>query len=170
MTPGPDVVELPDLGKPGGDLEFLLGVLFNQQIRAEVAWKAPARLAQRLGSLDVHALAAAAPRPLTEVMRRRPAVHPFAAVMATHVIGICQLLTAEYGARACNLWADRPSPKTLRHRLTAMPGIGRHKASVAITFLACEYGVPLDGRPTEVQDVTREALSACPRLGEVFVT
>jgi Uma2 family endonuclease len=34
MTP-----QLPDLGTNNGDLMFLLGILFNQQIRAEAAGK-----------------------------------------------------------------------------------------------------------------------------------
>jgi uncharacterized HhH-GPD family protein len=163
----PAQLELPDLGTPGGDLKFLLGVLFNQQVRAAQAWHAPTRLAERLGGLDVHALADAAPATLAAVMRERPAVHPFATVMAARVIGTCELLSAHYDAQAANVWAGRPTVSTLLTRLTDFPGIGHHKAAVAIAFLTREYGVPLAG---SADAVTAEALASCPQLSEVLVT
>ncbi|QXJ25784.1 hypothetical protein AGRA3207_007334 [Actinomadura graeca] len=166
-------LDLPDMHAPAGDLAFLLGVLFNQQIRAETAWKAPARLAQRLtgpagrGGLDPAALAAADPVWLAGVMRQRPAVHPFAVSMARHVTGICGQLVDDYGGRACNVWAGRPRAAVLLDRLTRFPGIGRHKATVAIALLTCEYGVPLTGPAGTLTD---QALSSCPRLREVLLT
>lgn len=163
----PPAFELPDLDAPDGDLYFLLGVLFNQQIRAETAWAAPARLADRLGGLDVRELAAFTPGALAAVMRDRPAVHPFAAVMATRVIGMCEQLATVYGARPANVWADRPSAAMLLRRLTAFPGIGPHKASVAVAYLTRAYGIPLTG---PADQVTGQALSSCPRLREVLVT
>lgn len=163
----PPAFELPDLDAPDGDLYFLLGVLFNQQIRAETAWAAPVRLADRLGGLDVYALAAFAPSALAAVMRDRPAVHPFAAVMATRVIGMCGQLATVYGARAANVWADQPSTATLLRRLTAFPGIGPHKASVAVVYLTRAYGIPL---ADPADQVAGQALSSCPRLREVLVT
>jgi hypothetical protein len=56
---------------------------------------------------------------------------------------------------------------TLLRRLTAFPGIGRHKAAVAIAFLTREYGVPVTGPADEA---TVASLSSCPRLSEVLVT
>ncbi|WP_141578052.1 hypothetical protein [Actinomadura sp. WMMA1423] len=164
MTPGkPD---FPDLDAPAGDLHFLLGVLFNQQVRAETAWKAPVRLSARLGGLDVDALAVADPSSLVTVMRERPAIHPFAVVMSARVIGICARLVDHYGARAANVWSDNPSASTLLHRLTGFPGIGRHKAGVAVALLAREYEIPIVGAAAASAD----ALASCPRLSEVLVT
>lgn len=161
MTP-----ELPDLAADGGDLRFLLGVLFNQQIRSEVAWRAPARLGERLGELQVTQLADADPAALTAVMRQRPVIHPFATAMAARTIGICNRLISEFDSRAANVWADHPAAATLLHRLTGFPGIGRHKATVAIALLINEYGIPIpDGTR-----LAREALGACPRLREVLTT
>jgi uncharacterized HhH-GPD family protein len=160
-------LDLPDIHTPGGDLEFLLGVLFNQQVRAETAWRAPARLAERLGGLDVAALSVAAPDALGAIMRRRPAVHPFAGPMSRYVIGICGRLVEDFGARAANLWAGPPTAATLLGRLTGMPGIGRHKATVAIALLTCEYGVVLT---TPGDDLAAEAFSSCPRLHEAIMT
>jgi uncharacterized HhH-GPD family protein len=161
MTP-----ELPDLAADGGDLRFLLGVLFNQQIRGEAAWRAPARLGERLGGLEVAHLADTDPAALTAVMRQRPVIHPFATAMAAHTIGICNRLIGEFDGRAVNVWADHPAAATLLHRLTAFPGIGRHKATVAIALLINEYGIPI----TDGTGLAHQALAACPRLREVLAT
>ncbi|WP_067889292.1 hypothetical protein [Actinomadura chibensis] len=141
-------------------------MLFNQQIRAETAWKAPVRLAERLGSLDVDDLAAADPAVLVTVMRERPAIHPFAVAMSARVIGICARLVDHYSARAANVWADHPTAGALHSRLTGFPGIGTHKANVAVALLTREYGLPIVGSTA----ATAAALRACPRLSEVLVT
>ncbi|TDD75063.1 Fe-S cluster assembly protein HesB [Actinomadura rubrisoli] len=157
---------LPDLDVPGGDLAFVLGVLFNQRVRAELAWSAPGRLADRHGGLDVATLADADPARLQEMMRRPPAVHPFAATMAARVIGVCARLQAEHGGRAAALWDDHPSAEVLAQRLTTLPGIGVHKANVAVALLRDHYGLPLaDGG-----SFTARALAACPRLRQVLMT
>jgi uncharacterized HhH-GPD family protein len=161
MTP-----QLPDLATDDGDLMFLLGILFNQQIRAEVAWKAPARLKERLGTLDVAELADTDPAALAAVMQQRPAIHPFAAPMAARTVGICDRLIAMFDGRADNVWADHPDAPTLLHRLTGFPGIGRHKATVAIALLIHEYGIPI----TDTTGLAREALGSCPRLSEGLTT
>ncbi|SPT51281.1 hypothetical protein [Actinomadura madurae] len=164
MTSG--LPDFPDLDAPHGDLHFLLGVLFNQQVRAETAWKAPARLSDRLGGLDVEALAVADPASLVAVMRERPTIHPFVVAMSARVVGICARLVDHYGARAANVWSDHPPADTLLHRLTGFPGIGRHKAGVALTLLIREYGIPIAGAAAASAD----ALASCPRLSEILVT
>jgi uncharacterized HhH-GPD family protein len=123
-------------------------------------------LKERLGTLDVAELADTEAAVLAAVMRNRPAIHPFANSMAVHTIGICARLIAMFGARADSVWTDQPDAATLLHRLTAFPGIGRHKATVAIALLTREYGVSISDRT----GLVREGLRSCPRLGEVFPT
>jgi uncharacterized HhH-GPD family protein len=129
-------------------------------------WRAPSRLGERLGGLEVAQLADADPAALTAVMRERPVIHPFAAAMAARTIGICNRLVGEFDGRAVNVWADHPAAATLLRRLTGFPGIGRHKATVAIALLINEYGMPI----TDGTGLAREALRSCPRLGEVLTT
>jgi uncharacterized HhH-GPD family protein len=166
MTPEslPDL--LPDLTVPGGALSFLLGSLYNQQIRSETAWRAPRRLAERLGGLHAPDLANADLGRLTEIMREGPAIHPFASTMAARTIDMCDRLVDEYGGCASNVWADRPHGRELLNRLTGFTGIGRHKAAVAIALLTRHYGLSFAGSDA----LTDEALSSCPRLSEVLVT
>lgn len=157
---------LPDLDAPGGALAFLLGSLYNQQVRSETAWRAPGRLAERLGGLQAPDLAAADPGQLTAVMQKVPSIHPFASMMAARTIDMCGRLVEEYGGRAANVWADEPNGRELLNRLTGFTGIGRHKATVAIALLMRHYGLAVAGADA----LADEALSSCPRLYEVLVT
>jgi uncharacterized HhH-GPD family protein len=157
---------LPDISAPTGGLSFLLGVIFNQAIRSEVAWRAPAGLEQRLGHLEVSMLAAMAPEPIQMAISTRPALHPFSGTMAKYVIGTCRVLRDRYDGDPARIWDDQPTATELMNRLVAFPGIGKHKAEVGLFLLSCEYGVPIrqDDQPIDA------ALAHCPRLYESFST
>jgi uncharacterized HhH-GPD family protein len=153
-------VRLPDLRHPGGDVEFVLGVVLNQNIRAEIAWRGPATLRQRLGHLDPGRLARTPAAELQRALAAPPAVHPFAERMADFVRGSCGVLASRYGGSAAGLWADGPSLADLRRRFVALPGIGTHKAEVAAVLLSRHYGVRLADGPVD----PAMAVALCPRL------
>lgn len=154
-------IDLPDIETDGGDLAFLLGVLFNQQVRSELAWQAPTRLAERLGACNPFDLAMTDPDDLAEIIGRRPVLHPWVKTMARNVVGTCAVLVRDYEGRARNIWADHPTGQVLLTRLSAFPGIGKHKARVAIALLILEYGQAVGG---DGAALTAEALASCPRL------
>lgn len=159
-----NIVQLPDLKSPRGDLAFVIGVVLNQTIRSEIAWAGPDTLASRLGFLDADRLARMDPSVLAEILRRRPSVHPFAERMAVNIVGSCDIIVAEYGGQAANLWRQTNSEKDLFGRLVSLPGIGAHKAKVAILLLDIEYGVRFrDSSSTRI-----DIFSLCPRLAEVL--
>jgi uncharacterized HhH-GPD family protein len=158
-------IELPDIEIEGGDLAFLLGVLFNQRIRSELAWRAPARLCERLGTCDPQDLAAADPVKLAGVIRQGPALHPWANTMACNIVGTCELLVQNYQGRARSVWSDRPAGPVLLARFSAFPGIGRHKARVAIALLVLKYGQPIGDSAA----LTAQALASCPRLTDAVL-
>jgi uncharacterized HhH-GPD family protein len=160
-------VALPDIRTDGGDLAFLLGVLFNQRVRSELAWQAPARLKQRLGACDPFQLASIDPAELAEVIRRGPALHPWGITMARNIVGTCSVLVRDYDGRARNLWSDHPTGQALLRRFSSFPGIGQHKARVAIALLTLEYGLAIGGDGAQL---TAEALASCPRLAEIALT
>lgn len=156
-------INLPDIRADGGDLAFLLGVLFNQRIRSEQAWQAPVRLEQRLGHCDVSHLASADPGQLADTIRRAPALHPWAIAMAKNIVGTCAVLVRDYDGKARNLWLGRPTGQVLLRRFSSCPGIGPHKARVAIALLTLEYGLTIGG----AAQLTAQALASCPRLTQI---
>ena len=155
--------QLPALDSADGPLEFLIGVICNQAIRAEVAWRAAAGLRERLGYIDAWRFAAMNELDLADVMGQRVALHPFARTMGRNIVGTCRLLCERYDGNALALWDDRPTATDLVDRFVAFPGIGKHKAEVALFLLVYEYGIPVrEDRPLD------SALSHCARLRDFF--
>ncbi len=155
--------QLPSLESGDGPLEFMIGIICNQAIRAEVAWRAAAGLRDRLGHMDVQQFAAMDELALAQVIGQRVALHPFARTMGKNIVGTCRLLCDRYDGKTRALWSDRPTATDLVDRLVAFPGIGKHKAEVALFLLVYEYGVAVgENRPLD------SALSHCTRLGDFF--
>jgi uncharacterized HhH-GPD family protein len=155
--------QLPALDSTDGPLEFMIGVICNQAIRSEVAWRAAAGLRARLGHMDTWQFAAMDELDLAHVIRQRAALHPFASAMGRNITGTCRLLCERYDGKARALWNDFPAATGLVERFTAFPGIGKHKAEVALFLLAHEYGITIrENRPVDT------ALSHCARLRNFF--
>jgi uncharacterized HhH-GPD family protein len=158
-------LQLPELDAPDGPLEFLIGIICNQAIRAEMAWRAAEGLRERVGHLDAWRFAAMDEVDLAQVIGQRAALHPFARTMGKNIVGTCRRLCDHYDGRAAALWGDRPAATALVDRFMAMPGIGRHKAEIALFLLVYEYGVAIGrNRPLD------SALSHCTRLRDFFGT
>src|SRR5690606_29790080 len=63
-------------------LAVLLGMLLDQQVPMEWAFRGPAVLKERLGSLDAKAIVEAGPDALTAAFVEKPALHRFPGSMA----------------------------------------------------------------------------------------
>lgn len=106
----------------------LLGMLYDQRVRAEYAFTGPMRLKERLGHLDMAKLAAMNLDTLREQFAEKPAVHRFTNVMADRTHQIAQILVDEYDGDAANLWNDGSDFPTIQKRLMKLPGFGKMKA------------------------------------------
>jgi hypothetical protein len=81
-------------------LALLLGMLLDQQVPMEWAFKGPATLSTRLGGLDARAIAELDPDALDVAFRTKPAVHRFPSAMAKRTQALCRVLVDEYGGDA----------------------------------------------------------------------
>ena len=106
----------------------LLGLLYDQRVRAESAFKGPFRLRERLGHLDMAKIAAMDHQELVDMMRISPAVHRFAGTMADYTKRVAEILTNEYGGDASNLWNHGVDFPTVQKRIRKLPGFGAEKA------------------------------------------
>ncbi|GIV61876.1 MAG: hypothetical protein KatS3mg044_0742 [Rhodothermaceae bacterium] len=106
----------------------LLGLLFDQRVRAEYAFTGPLRLRDRLGHLDMKRIAAMPLEDLQEAFAEKPAVHRFTNVMAERTHALARQLTEAYDGNAANLWNDGADAATIERRVRALPGFGKLKA------------------------------------------
>ncbi len=123
-------------------LALLVGMVLDQQIPLEKAFRSPFELKERLGgSLDAATLASMDPDRLAEVFSARPALHRFPKAMARRVQEVCALLVDDYGGDAAAVWTTAVDGKQLLANVKALPGFGEQKARIFVALLGKQLGV-----------------------------
>jgi uncharacterized HhH-GPD family protein len=140
LTPDDDANALLD----SDDLALLIGMLLDQQIPMEKAFRGPYDLAHRLGGPLVAADLAAHPD-LAAVFAVPPAIHRFPGSMAGRVQDLCRHLVEHHGGRAADVWEGVPTGAEVLARLKALPGFGDQKARIFLALLGKQRGVRPEG-------------------------
>jgi uncharacterized HhH-GPD family protein len=131
---------------------LLLGMLLDQQYPMEHAFRGPAKIADRFGSLDPAAIADADPEAFAAMCATPPAVHRFPGSMAARVQAVARIVVDQYAGHAERLWDDAGSGADLVKRVEALPGFGKQKAKIFVALLAKQLGVRPDGWEDAVGD------------------
>ncbi|MYZ08830.1 Fe-S cluster assembly protein HesB [Streptomyces sp. SID2999] len=128
-------------------LAALTGMLLDQQIPMEWAFKGPETIARRMGAddLDAHDIAARDPEAFAALLSEKPAVHRYPGSMAKRVQTLCQYLVEHYDGDAEAVWRDAGSGPELLKRLEALPGFGKQKAQIFLALLGKQLGVAPEG-------------------------
>ncbi|MEV7200097.1 HhH-GPD-type base excision DNA repair protein [Streptomyces griseoluteus] len=128
-------------------LAALTGMLLDQQIPMEWAFKGPETIARRMGAddLDAHDIAARDPEEFAALLSEKPAVHRYPGSMAKRVQALCQYLVEHYDGDAEAVWRDAGSGAELLKRLEALPGFGKQKAQIFLALLGKQLGVTPKG-------------------------
>lgn len=127
-------------------LALLIGMLLDQQVPMEWAFKGPATLRERLGGeLSAERIAAMDTEDFVELCARTPAIHRFPASMGRRVHALCEAVVADHDGDAARIWTEAADAKDLRARLRALPGYGEEKTKIFIAILAKRLGVRPEG-------------------------
>jgi uncharacterized HhH-GPD family protein len=159
--------ELPITGNDDADrlliedpFALLMGMLLDQQVPMEVAFRAPWVLKHRLGGrLDAPTVAAMDPEALEAVFRDKPALHRFPASMAKRTHAVATQIVNEYDGDAAAIWTGTDDPKVVLERLCALPGYGEEKAKIFLAIL----GKRLHAAPQGWETVAAPFGDATPR-------
>jgi len=119
---------------------LLIGMLLDQQVPMEWAFRGPATLRDRLGGLDATAIAAMTPEALDEVFRTKPALHRFPSAMAKRTHALCVHLVDQYDGDAARIWRRVKDPEVVYDRIRALPGYGEEKARILLAILGKRLG------------------------------
>jgi uncharacterized HhH-GPD family protein len=128
-------------------LAALVGMLLDQQVPMEWAFKGPRTIADRLGAddLDAHRIAALDPEAFAALLSQKPAVHRYPGSMAGRVHQLCQYLVEHYDGRAELVWKGVGDGRELLRRLQELPGFGKQKAQIFLALLGKQLGVRPQG-------------------------
>ena len=88
---------------------LLVGMLLDQQIPMETAFAGPAKLRDRLGTVDPAMIAGYDPDAFLEAFRISPAVHRFPGSMAARVQSLAAAVRDEWGGDAAAIWTSAGS-------------------------------------------------------------
>lgn len=125
---------------------LLVGMLLDQQVPMEWAFKGPNTLKQRLGGeLDAAKLAAMSPEQVEELFKEKPALHRFPGSMGKRTHALAVAVTENYGGDAAKVWKSAKDGQQLYDRLRELPGYGDEKAKIFMAILAKRLGVKKKG-------------------------
>ncbi len=109
---------------------ILIGILLDQQMRAEVAFSGPYKLYQRLGHLDMKKIAEMDAEKFKAIFSEKPAVHRFANMMAERVQRLASAVAEKYDGDASRMWSDTADRKEVEKRAKELPGFGADKVKM----------------------------------------
>ncbi|MFF2517102.1 HhH-GPD-type base excision DNA repair protein [Streptomyces sp. NPDC058086] len=124
-------------------LAALTGMLLDQQVPMEWAFKGPRTIASRMGAdeLDAHEIAVYDPEKFAALLTAKPAVHRYPGSMAKRIQQLCQYLVEHYDGDAAKVWEGVKTGEELLRRLKELPGFGAQKAQIFLALLGKQFGV-----------------------------
>ncbi|MFL6060391.1 MAG: HhH-GPD-type base excision DNA repair protein [Marmoricola sp.] len=131
---------------------LLLGMLLDQQYPMEHAFRGPAKLLDRFGTLDPAAIASADPEKFAAMCATPPAVHRFPGSMATKIQAVASDVVDIYGGDASRIWTEAADGADLVKRVMALSGFGKQKAQIFTALVAKQLGVKPAGWEKAVGD------------------
>ena len=124
---------------------LVLGMMLDQQYPMEHAFRGPAKVLDRFGTLDPARISAADPEDFAAMAATPPAVHRFPGSMAARIQALATLVVEEYDGDVTRLWTEAKDGRDLLRRVQQLPGFGKQKAQILVALLAKQVDVRPDG-------------------------
>ncbi len=122
-------------------LALMLGMLLDQQVKMEWAFRAPHLLEQRMGApLDAKAIAQMDPDKFVEFFQEKPALHRFPGSMGKRAHALCEAIADSYDGKTERIWLEAESGDSLYKRLRELPGFGEAKARIFVGVIGKRLG------------------------------
>jgi uncharacterized HhH-GPD family protein len=116
-------------------LALLIGMLLDQQVPMEWAFRGPLELERRLGTLNTAAIAAMDPDDIRSAFTAKPALHRYPGSMAGRVHDLCAYVLEHYDGEPSRIWTEAKTAEDLFTRLRQLPGYGEQKARIFLAIL-----------------------------------
>jgi uncharacterized HhH-GPD family protein len=120
---------------------LLVGMLLDQQYPMEHAFRGPAKILERFGTLAPARIAEAEPEAFADLCATPPAIHRYGRSMAGRVQELATVVRDQFAGRAEAIWQDAADADDLLARLKALPGFGDQKARIFAALVGKQLGV-----------------------------
>ncbi|NPC95293.1 HhH-GPD-type base excision DNA repair protein [Nocardioides sp. zg-DK7169] len=135
---------------------LLAGMMLDQQFPMEHAFRGPAKVLERFGSLEPAEIAAADPERFAELCATPPAIHRFPGSMSARLQALAAMIEEKYDGHTERLWTEATSGRDLLKRVMELPGFGKQKGQIFVALLAKQLGVRPEGWEAAVGDYALE--------------
>lgn len=123
---------------------FLLGLISDQSVKAEIAWRLPYFLSRRLGHFDFYRiLKEENVESLEIIIKEKPALHRYPRKMAEYIFFAVNKIVNDYNANTENIWKNDLNAENVIAKLEEFKGISHKKAALGSLLLVRDFGVNL---------------------------
>lgn len=126
-------------------LALIIGMLLDQQVPMEWAFKGPFTLKERIGNLDPQEIASMDEEKFLEICSTKPAVHRYPKAMAKRIQDLCELVSENYGGDVSKVWRGQKQASDVLERLQKLPGFGKDKSKIFLAILVKRFGYSYEG-------------------------
>ena len=124
---------------------LLVGMMLDQQYPMEHAFRGPAKVLDRFGTLDPARIAAADPVEFAALCSTPPAIHRFPGSMSARLQELAKIVEDEYDGHAERIWTEAKDGRDFLKRMQALPGFGKQKAQIFVALVAKQLDVRPEG-------------------------
>lgn len=124
---------------------FLLGLISDQSVKAEIAWRLPYYLSKRLGYFDFNKIAKnETVESLETIIKEKPALHRYPRKMAEYIFFAINKIVNEYDSNAENIWKNDSNAEHVVTKMEEFKGISHKKAALGTLLLVRDFDVTLE--------------------------
>lgn len=124
---------------------FLIGLISDQSVKAEVAWRLPYYLSKRLGHFDLCRIAEEETvKFLENIIKEKPALHRYPRKIAEYIFFAVNKIVKEYNSDVENIWKNDLNAEQVVEKLEEFKGISYKKAALGALLLVRDFGVTLE--------------------------
>lgn len=123
---------------------FLVGVISDQTMPADRAWKLPSLLKERLGHLEPRKIALMSKSKLEKIIRNPISLHRFPGTVADWIIRAARLVEERYKGDARNIWNGINSALEIQKRLCEFTGISQKKSAMMTKMLIQDWNLKVN--------------------------
>lgn len=120
---------------------FVIACVMDRQIKAEIAWAAPAHLKKRIGTFQFAKLAQLSQEKVKLYLTKPTPLHRYTDNISKCVYNAIQTIDHVYHGDASAMWSDKPSSAEVVYRFLQIHGIGPKIATMAANILARNFKV-----------------------------
>ena len=120
---------------------FIIGLISDQSVKAEIAWGLPYKLYKRLNTFDFKKIINQYDiSSLEMLLKEKPSLHRYPSKMSVYIFEAMKKIVSEYDSSADNIWKNKSASEIVK-ALECFKGISHKKASLGTLLLVRDLNI-----------------------------